>query len=59
MRQKTVEQMALALESRGESPQGQRSGEAPRTPGGDEHSGVDHPLMERVVERANALAALK
>jgi hypothetical protein len=59
MRQKSTEQMELALEARGETPQGQRSGEARKTPGGDERSGVDQALMERVVEYANVLAALK
>ena len=59
MRQKTVEQMELALEAGGEAPHGQRSGEARKTSGGDERSGVDHTLMERVVEYANVLAALK
>ena len=59
MRQKTGEQLELALEARGEAPQGQRSGEAPKTPGGDERSGADDALMERVVEYANVLAALK
>jgi hypothetical protein len=41
MRQKT-EQLELALEARGEAPQGQRSGEAPTTSDGDERSGGDH-----------------
>ena len=59
MRQKTGEQLELALEARGEAPQGQCSGEAPTTSHGDDGSGGDHRLMERVVERANALAALK
>ncbi len=59
MRQKASEQLELALDSRGEAPRSQRSGEARKTPGGDERSGGDHRLMERVVERANALAALK
>ena len=58
MRQKS-EQLELALEARGEAPQGQRSGEAPTTSHGDERSGGDHRLMEQVVARANALAALK
>lgn len=58
MRQKS-EQLELALESRGEAPHGQRSGEAPTTSRGDDGSGGDHALMERVVERGNALAALK
>ena len=59
MRQKAIEQMELALEARGEAPQGQGSGEAPTTPRGDDRSGDDHRLMEQVVERVNALAALK
>ncbi len=59
MRQKTIEQMELALESRGESPHGQRSGETPTTSRGDGRSRSDHRLMEQVVERVNALAALK
>jgi group II intron reverse transcriptase/maturase len=59
MRQKTSEQLELALEARGEAPHGQRSGEAPTTSGGDGGSGADHRLMEQVVERANALAAQK
>jgi group II intron reverse transcriptase/maturase len=58
MRQKS-EQLELALEARGETPQGQCSGEASATSGGDERSGGDHRLMERVVARANALAALR
>ena len=58
MRQKS-EQLELALDSRGEAPRSQRSGEAPTTPDGDGRSGGDHRLMEQVVERANALAALK
>ena len=59
MRQKATEQMELALEARGEAPHEQCSGEAPRTPRGDDRSGGDHRLMGQVVERANALAALK
>jgi group II intron reverse transcriptase/maturase len=58
MRQKP-EQLELALEARGETSHGQRSGEAPTTSNGHERSGGDRWLMERVVERANALAALK
>jgi group II intron reverse transcriptase/maturase len=58
MRQKS-EQLELALEARGEAPHGQRSGEAPKTSGGNDHAGGDHRLMEQVVARANALAALK
>ena len=58
MRQKS-EQLELALEARGEAPHGQRSGEAPTTSDEDERSGGDHRLMEQVVARANALAALR
>jgi RNA-directed DNA polymerase len=59
MRQKTGEQLELALEARGDAPQGQSSGEARKTSHGNDRSGGDHALMERVVARANALAALK
>ena len=59
MRQKTTEQMELALDGRGEAPRSQRSGEASTTPRGADRSGDDYRLMERVVGRANALAALK
>jgi group II intron reverse transcriptase/maturase len=58
MRQKS-EQLELALEARGEASHGQRSGEAPTTSRGNERSGGDHRLMEQVIARANALAALK
>ena len=58
MRQKS-EQLELALEGRGEAPRSQRSGEAWTTSHGDDLSGGDHRLMEQVVERVNALAALK
>jgi group II intron reverse transcriptase/maturase len=58
MRQKS-EQLELALDNRGETPTSQRSGEAPTTSRGDERSGGDHRLMEQVVGRANALAALR
>jgi group II intron reverse transcriptase/maturase len=58
MRQKS-EQLELALDSRGEAPRSQPSGEAPTTPHGNERSGGDCRLMEQVVGRANALAALK
>ena len=58
MRQKS-EQLELALETRGDAPHGQRSGEAPKTSHGNDRSGGDHALMERVAGRANALAALK
>ena len=58
MRQKSVEEMELALEARGESPHGQRSGETPTTPYGDDLSGAGRLLMEQVVGRANALAGI-
>ncbi len=58
MRQKS-EQLELALDSRGEAPRSPRSGEAPTTSHGNERSGGDHRLMEQVVGRANALAALR
>ncbi|MGH8897362.1 MAG: group II intron reverse transcriptase/maturase [Egibacteraceae bacterium] len=58
MRRKS-EQLELALDSRGETPRSQCSGEAPTTSGGNERSGGDHRLMEQVVARVNALAALK
>jgi len=57
-RQKS-EQLELALEARGEAPEGRRSGEVPTVGNGNERSGSDHRLMEAVVERANAIAALK
>lgn len=50
--------MELALEARGEAPQGQRSGEAGPTARGAERSG-DDDLMSRVVERSNLARALK
>ena len=59
LHQKTSEQLELALESTGEARRGQRSGEARKTSDGDERSGGDRRLMEQVVARANALAALK
>ena len=56
-------QMELALEKRGEAPMVERSGEAGRTTRVEERSGSDHllpsDLMERVVERGNAIKALK
>jgi RNA-directed DNA polymerase len=51
-------QLELALEGRGEAPRGERSGEAGRAAQGEERSG-SHDLMERVVARENAVAALK
>ena len=57
-RQKSNQQLELPLTVRGEAPQGRRSGEAPTATTGNERSGIDY-LMERVVERDNAEAALK
>ena len=56
-------QMELPLEATGEARRVERSGEAGRAAHGKERSGSDHPplmegLMERVVERANAMEAL-
>jgi RNA-directed DNA polymerase len=49
----------LPLEGRGEAPRVERSGEAGRAVQGEERSGSHDLLMERVVARANAEAALK
>jgi RNA-directed DNA polymerase len=57
MRQKT-EQLVLPLEGRGEALRGQRSGEASTAASGNERPGTDR-LMEEVVQRGNAMAALK
>ena len=51
-------QLGLPLAGRGEAPEVQRSGGAPTAASGNERSGTDR-LMEQVVERANAKAALK
>ena len=51
-------QAGLPLEGRGEAESFQRSGETPTAANGNERSGNDH-LMEQVVERSNAKAALK
>ena len=59
IRRQKSEQLELVLESRGEAPHGQCSGEVPTVGNGNERSGSDHRLMEAVVERANAQAALK
>src|SRR5438094_5540430 len=61
MHQNPIDQMELALEATGEARQGQRSGEAGPTAGGDERSGTDDPmnLMDRIVERRNLARALK
>jgi RNA-directed DNA polymerase len=59
MRQKS-KWMELPLESRGEAPSVQRSGEAGRAAKGETGSGVGHEeLMELVVGRENCLRALK
>ena len=58
-RRQKSEQLELALEARGETSDGQRSGEVPTVANGNGRSGRDHGLMEAVVERANAKAALK
>jgi len=57
MRQKT-RQLVLPLDSRGEAPRSQRSGEASTAANGNERPGTDR-LMEEVVQRGNAKAALK
>jgi RNA-directed DNA polymerase len=56
-RQKSA-QAELPLRGRVEDPRAQRSGEARTAASGTERSGTDH-LMEEVVERANAIEALK
>ena len=58
-RRQKSQQLELALDGRGEAPTIQRSGEVPTWANGNERSGRDHRLMEAVVERANAQAALK
>ncbi len=57
MRQKSG-QLELALDGRGEAPSGQWSGEALTATSGNERPGRDR-LMEEVVQRGNATAALK
>ena len=57
MRQKTG-QLVLPLGGRGEAPRAQRSGEASTAANGNESPGTDR-LMEEVVQRGNAKAALK
>ncbi len=57
MHQKTG-QLVLPLDSRGEAPRSQRSGEASTAASGSERPGTDR-LMEEVVQRGNAKAALK
>lgn len=58
--QKSVEQIELPLENRGEALRGERSGEATSAVQGHERSGLDSlPLMERIVEGGNLRRALK
>lgn len=57
--QKSIDQMELPLEDRGEAPTAGRSGEAVPTTQGHERSGLDGGLMEQIVERGNLLRALK
>ena len=58
--QKSVEQIELPLEDRGEALRAERSGEATSAVQGPERSGLDSlPLMERVVEGGNLRRALK
>jgi group II intron reverse transcriptase/maturase len=52
-------QLELPLEGWGEAPAGKRRGEAGRAAHGKERSGSNGLLMEQVVARANAIAALK
>jgi group II intron reverse transcriptase/maturase len=56
-RQKT-RQLELPLDNRGEAPTSRRSGEASTAANGNERPGRDR-LMEEVVQRGNAKAALK
>ena len=56
-RQKT-RQLVLPLDGRGDAPRSQRSGEASTAAIGNERPGTDR-LMEEVVQRGNAKAALK
>ena len=57
-RRQKSRQLELPLRGRGEAPTAPRSGEASRAASGDGRSETDH-LMEAVVERGNAQAALK
>jgi RNA-directed DNA polymerase len=59
MHQKSIDQMELPLEDRGEAPTAKRSGEAVSTTQGPERLGLDAALIERVVERGNLLRALQ
>lgn len=62
----SIDQMELALMDRGETPKGQRSGEAGATARGTKRSGNDDlkdslkdSLMYQIVERSNVVRALK
>jgi group II intron reverse transcriptase/maturase len=55
----SIEQIELPLESRGEAPRGERSGEAGSAAQGDERSGLDPLVMERVIEGGNLRRAFK
>ena len=55
--QMSIEQIELPLEDRGDAPTAERSGEAVPTTQGHERWGIDHALMERVVERGNLVRA--
>jgi group II intron reverse transcriptase/maturase len=57
--QKSNAQFELPLAGRGEAPRGKRSGEATSTVGGHERSGLDHSVVERVIEGGNLRRALK
>jgi RNA-directed DNA polymerase len=60
--QRSIEQMELPLEGRGEAPRGKRSGEATSAADGHARSGLDalgSDVMERVVEGGNLRRALK
>lgn len=56
--QMSNEQFELPLETRGDSPRGERSGEARSTAHSTERSGLAD-LMEQIVERGNLVRALK
>jgi RNA-directed DNA polymerase len=58
--QKSIVQMELPLEGRGEAPRAERGGEVGSAMSGDERSGTDEVLlMEQIVERGNLQRALK
>jgi RNA-directed DNA polymerase len=57
-RRQKPRQLGLPLERRGEAPTDRRSGEASTAVSGNERPGTDR-LMEEVVQRGNAKAALK